>query len=86
MREAPALYDAPPMALAELADEARAQTVLLVAHNPGLPALADLLTGDPRLEEGFPPAAFAVLRLDDPGAPWRLVELHRPARFAEVEA
>ena len=76
--EATDLYDAPPLALIEAAQDERADTVLLVAHNPGLPALADLLTGDPRLEQGFPPAAFAVLRLDAPGAPWRLMDLHRP--------
>ncbi len=81
----PVLYDAPPTALVQAADDERADTVLLVAHNPGLPALADLLTDDPRLGEGFPPAAFAVLRLDAPGAPWRLVELHRPPRFAEAD-
>ena len=83
-QETPQLYDAPPARLSQVAEAARADAVLLVAHNPGLPALADLLTGDPRLSGGFPPAAFAVLRLDAPGAPWRLVELwHPPAQEDE---
>ena len=83
--EASDLYDAPPLALITAAQDERADTVLLVAHNPGLPALADLLTGDPRLGEGFPPASFAVLRLDAPGAPWRLADLHRPPDWESDE-
>ncbi len=79
--ESPGLYDAPPSALIAAAEHERADVVLMVAHNPGLPALADLLTGDPRLAEGFPPAAFAVLKLDAPGAPWRLADLYRPPRW-----
>lgn len=77
--EEAALYDASPARLVQAAADTGADAVLLVAHNPGLPALADLLTGDPRLQaRGFPPAAFAVLHLDAEGAPWRLIDLHHP--------
>lgn len=76
-RAARALYDLPPAELLRLAEAAGAGSVLLVAHNPGLQALAvDLSGADPRLDAGFPPGAAAVLARDEGG--WRLVFAHRP--------
>ena len=71
----PAIYEATPGALAELADRHRGTgRLMLVGHNPGLERLAALLhsgqSGDYR---GMPPGAIAHLRLPvaaevEPGA------------------
>ena len=75
------LYEMPPAELLRAAEAEDARCVVLVAHNPGLAALAsDLASGDPRLAAGFPPGTAAVLARE--GAGWRLVSLHRPGEAA----
>ena len=76
--EPPGLYDAPPAGLLRLAEAAGEACVLLVAHNPGLQALADSLSpGDRRLAAGFPPGAAAVLDRGR-GGTWTLALFHQP--------
>lgn len=72
-----ALYEMPPGELLRTAEAEDGACVLLVAHNPGLQALAsDLSGGDARLAPGFPPGTAAVLARE--GGGWRLVSVHRP--------
>ena len=80
-REMRALYDVPPAEMFHLAEDAGVAAVMLVAHNPGVQALAaELAMDDPRLARGFPPATLAVLeRADDD---WRLAFLHLPVAGA----
>lgn len=76
-REHRELYDVSPAELFELAKASGATSVMLVAHNPGLQALAEeLALADPRLARGFPPATAAVLERE--GEDWRLAFLHLP--------
>ena len=66
-------------------DEVEADTVLIVAHNPGLHDAALRLSRGARsagasrrkLEEGLPTAAAAVFSIDGEGA--RLEGFHRPS-------
>ena len=44
----------------------RAETLMLVAHNPGAHELASRLTTDARLDRGFPTSAAAVFELEAP--------------------
>lgn len=64
-RDEPAIYEATPGTLADIADRNRdAVRLLMVGHNPGLEQLAALMhsgqSGDYR---GMPPGGIAVLRL-----------------------
>ncbi len=59
-----ALYDAPSDDLLRAAQACDAETVALVAHNPGLGELAARLGGD---AAPFPPAALAVFTWDGNG-------------------
>ena len=66
------LFLADPDTLLEAAEAAsdRAETLMLVAHNPGLHELALQLArgqADPRLDRGFPTGAVAVFDVDEPG-------------------
>lgn len=62
MELAPGLYDAPPEALLDAAFAEEAETVMLVAHNPGLHQLAySLCTRAARpAPRDFPPSSLAV--------------------------
>lgn len=78
-REARGLYDQAPAQLLRMAETAGAASVMLVAHNPGLQALAGgLAPSEPRLARGFPPGSLAVLERDDDGDGWRLALVHMP--------
>jgi phosphohistidine phosphatase len=69
----PALYNANPTALMEAAEDSGAGTAILVAHNPGMHALAfELVTRGPAgsttgraIAHGFPTAAAAVFRFEE---------------------
>jgi phosphohistidine phosphatase len=66
------LFLADTATLLEAAESAagRAETLMLVAHNPGLHDLALQLsrgTADPRLDRGFPTGAAAVFDVPEPG-------------------
>ncbi len=77
-REAPGLYDEAPAQLFRLAEAAGEAAVLLVAHNPGLQALAlDLAGDDPRLAAGFPPGTAVVLDRGE-GDTWTAALFHTP--------
>ena len=84
-REARGLYDQTPAQLLRLAQAAGETAVMLVAHNPGLEALAaELALADPRLARGFPPGSAAVLdQAPDAGrgagGGWTLSLFHTPA-------
>jgi phosphohistidine phosphatase len=85
-----ALYQAGPRELLEvIAGHEAAQTLLVLAHNPGISVLAFELGGGndserPRLRKGFAPATFACFGVE---GPWsqisrrsvRLLHLERPA-------
>ena len=65
----------------DLAQATGEAVVLLVAHNPGLQALAvTMAAGDARLARGFPPGALAVLEREN--GRWRLDLLHPPGASA----
>lgn len=79
------LYDASTSALlAAIRDEAKASTLLVLAHNPGISLLAlelgrrDVADAD-RLREGFSPASFAVFDFD---GEWRDLEAGRTVLVA----
>ena len=56
--------------------------VLLVAHNPGLQALAiEVALDDPRLAAGFPPGTAAVLDRGEADA-WTVALFHTPGAAA----
>ena len=70
----PALYDASAAALRDAAEQASADTVLVVAHNPGVGVLAASLVQactvvgvEDRafIEQGFPPATAAAFEFAD---------------------
>ncbi len=66
----PELYDAHPAVLLKAAQTSgEAGTVMLVAHNPGLHALAVGLGGDGPLTAGLPTAHAAVFVFDEQGEP-----------------
>ena len=78
-REEPGLYDETPARLLKLAEAAGEAAVALVAHNPGLQALAvDLALDDARLAAGFPPATVAVLDRGE-GGTWSVALFHTPS-------
>lgn len=80
-REAPGLYNETPAQLLRLAEAAGEAAVLLVAHNPGLQALAaDLALDDPRLA-AFPPGTVAALDRGDDEA-WTVAVFHVPGGAA----
>lgn len=91
------LYNAPPQTLLEAirGTEAAVETLLIVAHNPGLPELIlHLATANDlrdRVAGGFQTAALAELRLAvdrwaDAGARCgRIVSLERPSKPAPPE-
>ena len=82
-REERGLYDQTPAQLLRLAEATGEASVMLVAHNPGVQALAaDLALADPRLGEGFPPASLAVLEREHGGGDWRLALFHTPGAAA----
>ena len=66
------IYEAPPAALLEAVRESpdTADTLILVGHNPGTEALAEMLAAEgapaaqKRLAQGFPTAALAVIAFD----------------------
>jgi phosphohistidine phosphatase SixA len=69
------IYDATPATLIQILDEqANADCVLLIGHNPGLETLVALLTdGTSDSGRGMPPGSIAWLHLDheaalEPGA------------------
>lgn len=71
------LYLAPAMEILRLAEQTGANSVMVIAHNPGLHDLASLLArGDSkperRVREGFPTSAAAVFERDTPDALWTL--------------
>jgi phosphohistidine phosphatase len=66
----PDLYEASPATLLQVAEAAKVDgAVMLVAHNPGLHALAVGLGGDGPLKHGLPTAHAAVFSFDADGAP-----------------
>ncbi|MDE2355332.1 MAG: histidine phosphatase family protein [Alphaproteobacteria bacterium] len=73
-----ALYDAMPedILAAVERESGEARTVLVVAHNPGLQELAQLLLARGRgvgletVSRGFPTASAAVINLTTPEDPW----------------
>ncbi|GEB53707.1 MULTISPECIES: SixA phosphatase family protein [Streptomyces] len=73
------LYEAPPGQIIEVVNETpdEVRDLLVIGHNPGMQAVADLVAGSAqeearaRLERGFPTAAVAVLRFS---GPWKSVE------------
>jgi phosphohistidine phosphatase len=73
-RELPELYNAPPGQLYEAIKGAEAEPLLLIAHNPGIHALAVFLTGGGEqsvlsdLTLGFAPATLAAF--DCPVESW----------------
>ena len=69
LQVAPALYQAPAQTLRDAADHADADTLLVVAHNPGISVLAKTLiqscvaadiSARTALDEGFPTATAAA--------------------------
>jgi phosphohistidine phosphatase len=67
----PELYNADQRDLSRIARKADADTVMIVAHNPGLQALTEALIDDAgdaalesKLRDGFPTAAIAVFDFD----------------------
>ena len=85
------IYEAPPASLlaAVRAGPDTAGTLILVGHNPGTEALAEMLVADgapaarKRLAQGFPTAALAVIAFDvahwsDIGRSGRLERFVRP--------
>lgn len=69
-RDESGLYLAPPLVMLDYVRECDADTVLVVAHNPGTEELAQGLGGV--AQEKFPTAAYAVLRAELPFAEWEL--------------
>jgi phosphohistidine phosphatase len=66
----PDLYEASPATLLQVAEAAKVDgAVMLVAHNPGLHALAVGLGGDGPLKHGLSTAHAAVFSFDADGAP-----------------
>lgn len=84
--EEPGLYDETPAQLERIAEAAGTSCVLLVAHNPGLLALAEALSlKDRRLAAGFPPGSVAVLDRGPAageGEGWTLSLFHAPGSHA----
>ena len=79
----PDLYLAPAMDLLSHAEQASADAVMVLAHNPGLHDLATLMArGDSKLDrrvrEGFPTSAAAVFVRDTPDGRWTLAEFVTP--------
>ena len=68
-RDEPGLYLASPKVMLEYVRRCEADTVLLVAHNPGTEDLAEALSGVGQAK--FPTAAFAVLCADAPFSGWK---------------
>lgn len=68
-RDEPGLYLAAPGVMLEYVRRCEADTVLVVAHNPGTEDLAQALGGV--VQPKFPTAAFAVLRADLPFSSWQ---------------
>lgn len=92
----PAIYEAPPEALLDAvrAAPAEAGTLILVGHNPGIEALADMLVASgpraarSRLAGGFPTAALAVITFagEDWSAVGRTGRLERFVRPKDLDA
>lgn len=69
-RDEPGLYLASPDAMLGRIRAEQADSVLVVAHNPGTEDLAAMLAGEVTWPK-FPTAAFAVLRAEAPLSEWR---------------
>ena len=73
LRSERGLYDASATSLYETALAAGAESVIVVAHNPGLAeAVAGLGGGAELGARGFPPASAAVFSREGEDQPWRL--------------
>ena len=81
---APSLYNGEPANLWAAAEDAEAERVLVIAHNPGMHELVlELLTRADALDQvcwGFPPAAAAAFTFDE-GRP-RFEAFHNPPEGA----
>ena len=75
------LYHASPMEILEVVRrlDSQSSAVLVIAHNPGLEQLVDILTV---LDEPFPTAALAQLHCDIPN--WSTAHHQMPARLIHL--